>query len=245
MARVGHAIYPARGAFGVPMMLAVLIWGTPQAYPCPFVEGLRSAMGWTLLALGLFLRIWGVACWFRRDAEGIIGGRRLMTDDGPYAYVRNPRYLGNLCLGLGAAGLVGGGTLLLAYGGLWLLVHLPIMAAEKQTLTERFGLRYQLYCEQVPMLLPRLRGAAPLAEQLTGLAWTMGVHEETGTVMGWLALGLFVEAWRAASLGGGWAEPGVSWLYLGLIVPTLLACHACRKSLKVERFDDRDRPMTP
>ncbi|MBM3465589.1 MAG: isoprenylcysteine carboxylmethyltransferase family protein [Armatimonadetes bacterium] len=240
LARLGRAIYPARGAFGVPLMVAVLLLCRVTPYTEPWLESARCVAGWGLLVMGLFFRVWGVACWFTRDASGVIGGRRLMTDDGPYAYMRNPRYFGNLAMGLGCATLAGMGWVIVVYGIIWCAVHFPIMEAERETLSTRFGEVYDKYCARVPIFWPRV--SRPLNEQVSGLNWSAAVHEETGTLMGWICLGLFVEAWRVAQLSGAWLG---GWRFLVLIPLTVLLCEAVRARVKGQEFKNEDRPNAP
>ncbi len=239
LARVGRAIYPARGAFGVPFLVLVLVLCRPTPYAAAWGEAARILMGWSVLVLGLAVRTWGVACWFTRDADGVIGGRRLMVSDGPYAYVRNPRYLGNLLMGTGVAILAGIPHAVGLFALLWCLVHVPVMAAERLSLSLRYGDAYDGYCARVPMFVPRYDPSCPLFAQVLGLNWTAGTREEIGTLMGWLSLGLFVEAWRAAHLGGA------VWLSLALIPLVVVACESLRARLPRESFADGDRPVAP
>ncbi len=76
--------------------------------------------------------------------------------EGPYRYVRNPLYVTDLLLIVGAALLTRSWALLLlaaAYAA-QLALQLPL---EEQELGERFGGRYRRYCELVPRFIPRLR----------------------------------------------------------------------------------------
>jgi|GEM_PF-150697 len=245
LVRVGRAIYPYRGAFGVPLMVAVLLLYRPRPYPDASCESLRSLVGWSILVLGLTWRVWGVACWFTRDREGVIGGKRLMMGDGPYAYTRNPRYFGNLLMGVGAAALVGQVSVVAFVAVLWLGVHVPIMAAERETLAERFGPVYDAYCRRVPMFWPRFDGSRPVGGQWWPVSWGQGVREEMGTVMGWLCLGLFVEGWRVAHLADTWGGWGPQWKFFILIPVVVALCEGVRSLLPRERFTDDDRPMAP
>jgi protein-S-isoprenylcysteine O-methyltransferase Ste14 len=242
-ARVGRVIYPARGAFGVPFMLGVLLLCRPQPFPVGALEAIRMLIGWSILVTGLVVRTWGVACWFTRDQDGVIGGKRLMIDDGPYLYCRNPRYLGNLLMGLGASSLAGMPQVVAWYALLWLAVHIPVMAAERESLEERFAERYAAYCERVPMLVPRLEAEYPLVPQFLGVNWAAGMVEEIGTWSGWLAIALFVEWWRAAHVTH--ALLGRHVIYLMLMPLVVVAFQRLRGILKAEQFDKEDRPLAP
>lgn len=108
--------------------------------------------GACIAVAGVALRAWAAGC-IRKDDE--------LTTGGPYAFTRNPLYLGSLLIGLGAA--VAGGRLvfvvlfLLFFG----LVYSRTMRREERLLAERFGPPYRRYRERVPRLLPRLTPYRP------------------------------------------------------------------------------------
>ena len=130
-------------------------WRVPLGFLCAalFMLLARPA-GWTLAAggavalVGLGLRAW---------AAGHIRKNAALAVSGPYAYTRNPLYLGSFLLGLGftvAAGrpvLLGG-----LFAALFLGIYLPVMRVEAATLAELFGDEYRRYAAAVPLLFPRL-----------------------------------------------------------------------------------------
>jgi protein-S-isoprenylcysteine O-methyltransferase Ste14 len=83
--------------------------------------------------------------------------QRLVVE-GPYRYLRNPLYVTDFCLILGAALLTRnwGLILLAALYAAQLALQLPL---EERELRERFGGPYCRYCELVPRFVPRLRPA--------------------------------------------------------------------------------------
>lgn len=104
------------------------------------------AIGGVLAALGLVIRAW---------AAGTIHKERELTTTGPYAYARNPLYVGSLFLGLGIT-LAGGHWI---WPVVFLLFYVAVygrtMAGEEALLTELFGDRYRDYAAQVPAVVPR------------------------------------------------------------------------------------------
>jgi protein-S-isoprenylcysteine O-methyltransferase Ste14 len=105
------------------------------------------AVGAVLGLLGLFIRGW---------AAGTIHKEKELTTTGPYAFTRNPLYVGSFLLGLGIT--VAGGhwiwpTIFLVF---YLGVYGRTMAGEQQLLTELFQDRYRHYATHVPAFLPRL-----------------------------------------------------------------------------------------
>ncbi len=108
---------------------------------------------WASLMAGLLLVIPGLA--LRGLASGHLQKDRKLTTSGPYAYTRNPLYLGSLMLAAGFAIAARSvwmvGVMLLMFGA----IYLPVMAGEERYLRRTFP-GYVDYARQVPRLLPRL-----------------------------------------------------------------------------------------
>lgn len=95
---------------------------------------------------GLLLRAW---------ASGHIRKNDALAISGPYAYTRNPLYLGSFLLGLGFT--IGSGRWLLGllFVSLFVGIYLPVMRVESATLSKLFGDSFQRYAQNVPLFLPR------------------------------------------------------------------------------------------
>lgn len=130
-------------------------WRVPLGFLCGAVfivlarpRALTLAIGGAVALVGLALRAWS-AGHIRKNAQ--------LATTGPYAYSRNPLYLGSFLLGLGftvAAGrplLLGG-----AFAALFLGIYLPVMRVEAGTLAQLFGDAYVRYAGAVPLFFPRL-----------------------------------------------------------------------------------------
>ncbi len=109
---------------------------------------------WRSLGIGMFLLIPGL--WLRALASGHVRKNEALATTGPYAYIRNPLYLGSLLLGIGFA-LMGRnwwvGLLLVA---MFFVIYLPVIRGEEVFLTQKFP-EFQAYARQVPRLIPGLR----------------------------------------------------------------------------------------
>jgi protein-S-isoprenylcysteine O-methyltransferase Ste14 len=103
--------------------------------------------GVTISVFGLLLRAW---------AAGHIRKNSTLATSGPYAFTRNPLYLGNFLLGLGFTIGSGWWPLGIVFAVLFLGIYLPVMRVESQTLANLFGESYQRYARGVPIFLPRL-----------------------------------------------------------------------------------------
>jgi protein-S-isoprenylcysteine O-methyltransferase Ste14 len=109
--------------------------------------------GSTLVAAGL-----GV----RAAASGHIRKNSELTTTGPYAYTRNPLYLGSLLIASGFVLAAGNLWIALAAFIMFLIVYMPVIRAEEEHLRSRFS-AYQQYASQVPRFFPRLH-AYPTSE---------------------------------------------------------------------------------
>jgi len=110
---------------------------------------------WTSLALGLPIGALGLA--LRAWAAGHLVKNRELATTGPYAYVRNPLYLGSLAAALGLVIAARQAWLALLVAAVFLLVYLPVIEQEEQHLRKLFP-AFDAYAARVPQLVPRLRG---------------------------------------------------------------------------------------
>ncbi len=107
-------------------------------------------IGLALSILGLLLRAW---------AAGHLAKNQNLAVSGPYAYLRNPLYVGTL---ITAAGLVVASRslfLTIVFFAVFLLVYLPAIELEEQHLRNLFP-EYAAYAERVNRFLPFHKWAA-------------------------------------------------------------------------------------
>jgi protein-S-isoprenylcysteine O-methyltransferase Ste14 len=135
-------------------------WRVPLGFACAAVfillarpRPLTLVVGGAVAVLGLLLRAW---------AAGHIRKNDRLAVSGPYAYTRNPLYLGSFLLGLGFT-VAAGRPLLLGglFAALFLGIYLPVMRVEAATLAELFGEEFRRYAGAVPLFLPRLTPYRP------------------------------------------------------------------------------------
>jgi len=138
-------------------------WRVPLGFICAGVfvvlarpRGVTLCVGGAVSLIGLALRAW---------AAGHIRKNDVLATSGPYAYTRNPLYLGSLLLGVGFTIAAARWELALVFVALFLGIYLPVMRVEASTLTELFGEGYQRYARAVPLYFPRITPyRAPRAE---------------------------------------------------------------------------------
>src|SRR5450432_2478874 len=87
--------------------------------------GQSLGMGLPISAIGLALRAW---------AAGSLAKNRELATAGPYAYTRNPLYIGTLLVAAGLAVASCSIGLGLLFAAVFLLVYLPVIQLEEQHL---------------------------------------------------------------------------------------------------------------
>jgi protein-S-isoprenylcysteine O-methyltransferase Ste14 len=144
------------------------------------------AVGAAAAFAGLLLRAWA--------AGHIVKNDRLATD-GPYAYTRNPLYLGSFLIAAGF-GLAGHWAFLPFVGVFFALIYLPTMQRERDQLAQRYGADYAAYAAAVPMFLPRLKGTGDgrAAREPFRLSLYLR-HREWQAALGFSAILVFL-VWR-------------------------------------------------
>lgn len=179
----------------------------PKAY-ADFVQRLRVIFGFLLLAafawlaqptlesmligvpissLGLLLRAW---------AAGHLAKDRQLATSGPYAYIRNPLYLGTLIAALGIVIASRSLWLALIFAIIFLFVYLPAVELEEQHLREIFP-EYEYYAARVRRFLPGTRWQRSKAH----FSWkSYRKNEEHKAVLGFLvAVGWLLYRCRAGN----------------------------------------------
>lgn len=142
------------------------------------------AVGAAISAVGLFIRGW---------AAGHLAKNEQLALTGPYAYVRNPLYLGTLIVAAGLVAAAQRPVLALVFAAVFILIYLPVIEQEEQHLRKLFP-RYADYASRVPLLLPRL---TPVSRGRFRRDLYMR-NQEYQALLGFLA-GIGILAWKAWS----------------------------------------------
>lgn len=152
-------IYKWRGSALAVISVVSILFGHPSAQ--------SLFLGSCLGLLGECLRFWAIG-FTGGPTRGISLEAPRLVSAGPYAYLRNPLYLGNLLNGM-AVTVAGSGHLNLGQAALVLAIstlmlwafYRVIIGLEEQFLGDSFPDEYPAYCLAVPRLLPRLSAAGP------------------------------------------------------------------------------------
>jgi protein-S-isoprenylcysteine O-methyltransferase Ste14 len=107
---------------------------------------LSLVVGGLVLVPGLVLR--GLA-------SGHVQKDKELTTSGPYAYTRNPLYLGSLMLAAGFAIAARSWWIVMIMLLMFIVIYVPVIAGEERYLQQMFS-EYDDYARNVPRMLPRL-----------------------------------------------------------------------------------------
>jgi protein-S-isoprenylcysteine O-methyltransferase Ste14 len=158
------------------VLVAAFLW---RSAPTPS----SLAIGLPVALLGLALRAW---------AAGHLEKDSTLTVSGPYAWVRNPLYIGTLTAAAGFVIASRRWDLGVLFAAVFVLIYLPVVELEEQHLRGLFP-AYDEYARRVPKLFPRPpRGEA-------GKPFRFGLYKrnrEYEALLGFLA-GVALLVWKA------------------------------------------------
>jgi len=107
---------------------------------------LTLIVGGVVAFIGVGIRAW---------AAGHIRKAERLATSGPYAYTRNPLYLGSFILGAGFMIAAAVWWLGLLFVILYLGIYYPVMRVEEGDIREIFGADFDEYRSEVPLFFPR------------------------------------------------------------------------------------------
>jgi protein-S-isoprenylcysteine O-methyltransferase Ste14 len=126
--------------------------------------------------------------WLRAYASGYVKKNSELAVTGPYAYTRNPLYLGSMLMAFGFAAASHSWVVLIVLAVLFFSIYLPTILSEEEFLRGAFP-AFAEYAARVPRLLPRLtpaRVAQAEAGSFSGALYRR--HREYNALIGVAAL---------------------------------------------------------
>ena len=127
---------------GYPLALVVLLFARPNS---------------TSIAIGAAIGVFGLL--LRGYAAGYLKKQEVLTTTGPYAFTRNPLYLGSAILAAGAAWAMHSWISAGVLGAYFVAVYYVVMRREEGELRGHFGDAFEHYARTVPLFFPRLTPA--------------------------------------------------------------------------------------
>lgn len=108
---------------------------------------------WKFLALGAIFIVPGLLV--RALASGHVKKNEALATSGPYAYTRNPLYLGSLLIGIGFAIASRSWWIGIVLVVMFFAIYVPVIRSEEAYLREKFP-DFDEYAKRVPRMLPRI-----------------------------------------------------------------------------------------
>jgi protein-S-isoprenylcysteine O-methyltransferase Ste14 len=138
---------------------------------------LRSVLiGASLVISGLVIRAL---------ASGHLQKNEQLATGGPYAFTRNPLYLGSLILSVGFALAARSWWILTGIVLLFVVIYLPVIRGEEGFLRERFP-QFDEYAREVPSLFPRV---SRFGQRSGSFSWELyWKHREYNATLGSAAI---------------------------------------------------------
>jgi protein-S-isoprenylcysteine O-methyltransferase Ste14 len=180
---IRRLIFKYRSYTPIPFLL-VMIWFAQPTVP-------SLVIGFAVVFAGELIRFWGVSIvGAETRTTGTVGGTFLITN-GPFSYVRNPLYVGNMLLyaGVGIMSMALFPWMLLVAIAWFYLQYYLIVTREEEYLAATFGGEFDEYRRNVRRFVPRLtpyRSARPAAKTVDP---SEGLSSERRTLQ---AIGLVV-----------------------------------------------------
>lgn len=153
------------------LFAAAYLWWARPAWPSLLAGGAIALAGILIRAL----------------ASGHIHKNAELATTGPYAYTRNPLYLGSIVIALGFIVAARNLWIAVAAAAMFAFVYLPVIRAEEKYLRAAFP-DYANYAGHVPRLLPRLTAYRPgAAAERAGRSFSADLyrrHREYNAALG-------------------------------------------------------------
>ncbi|MFZ0277411.1 MAG: isoprenylcysteine carboxylmethyltransferase family protein [Candidatus Sulfotelmatobacter sp.] len=142
---------------------------------------------WRSMVLGAIVVVPGLLT--RALASGHVRKNEALATSGPYAYTRNPLYLGSLLMGLGFAVAARSWAVGVALVVMFFVIYLPVIRDEEAFLRRTFP-EFEEYARRVPRMLPRLRPSSG-NENEVGAGFSLDLylkHREYNALLGVIAM---------------------------------------------------------
>lgn len=138
-----------------PLPYALALWASwwldRHGHPWPLDWGaLNRPLGGLLITLGLALFVWTLATfWRHRTTVNPYKAANTLAMDGPFRYSRNPIYVGDWFIYLGAMLWLATGWPVVFAPLVWAIIRFGVIRHEEAHLAARFGQPYLDYMKQV------------------------------------------------------------------------------------------------
>jgi protein-S-isoprenylcysteine O-methyltransferase Ste14 len=137
---------------------------------------------WRFLAFGAILIAPGLL--IRALASGHVRKNEALATAGPYAYTRNPLYLGSLLIGMGFAVAARSWWVGVALVVMFFAIYLPVIRDEEAFLRQEFP-EFAEYAQRVPRMFPRIAPQSGTPATTAGFSFDLYLkHREYNALLG-------------------------------------------------------------
>lgn len=150
MNQLRQKLFKYRSYAPIPFLIVMILY----AHSTP----LTLLVGFALAVVGEFMRAWGVAyAGSLTRVTGGVGAPELIVA-GPFSYIRNPLYVGNMLMYVGIGVMANALTpwLVLVAAVYFFFQYAMIVSLEEEFLEKTFSAVFTEYKAQVPRFVPRL-----------------------------------------------------------------------------------------
>lgn len=167
-------LFQYRSYTPIPFLVVMIMFASPSV--------LSITGGLMIVCAGEFIRMWGVAiAGSETRTTGPVGGTYLITK-GPFSYVRNPLYIGNILMYFGAGVMANTPVLALIALVFFFWQYSLIVSLEEEYLRKTFTNEFIDYCRSVPRFFPTLSKYSGGGHEQPELDWKRGVVSEKRTL---------------------------------------------------------------
>jgi protein-S-isoprenylcysteine O-methyltransferase Ste14 len=162
-----------------------------------FTDEILAALGIALVLLGQIFRLSS-----RGYKSELSKNGSALVEAGPYAFVRNPMYLGILLIGLGLVLMLFKWWAICIFLIFFSLIYIRLILQEEKKLLRVFPGIYQEYRKKVPAIIPSFKTLA--RAEISGYLplkfyW---LKREIGSIFGVLTFAILVKSWENIRGGG-------------------------------------------
>jgi protein-S-isoprenylcysteine O-methyltransferase Ste14 len=150
----GEFFFKYRSYTPIPFLIPLFLFGRPTI--------LTLVIGFIISLGGELLRIWGVSYAGSETRTTKVGASNLITQ-GPFAYVRNPLYAGNLLIYFGISIMANSLFPFLQIIGIFYfyIQYYYIILEEEEFLKKKFKDKYEQYSKSVHRFMPNFKPYDP------------------------------------------------------------------------------------
>jgi protein-S-isoprenylcysteine O-methyltransferase Ste14 len=186
MQNISSLLFKYRSYTPIPFLILMLVFYNANLW--------SLTIGFAIALAGEAIRLWGVS-WTGSETRttGAAGGTFLIIS-GPFAYVRNPLYIGNilLYLGLGVMSFALFPYLQIIAICFFLWQYHSIIKYEEKYLRDKFGDDYTDYLKNVRSIIPRLTPYKNFSVEQPPFNLKAGLRSEKRSVQAFIGISLVI-----------------------------------------------------